>query len=75
MKSTDILPDGYEKIFTLDLQKDRRLALWVNLLAALIAVAMVIVAAFFVPLKIEINSSKPLGSVMGLLAVAGGMIL
>lgn len=44
------LPHGYTEILHLDLQKDKKPALLVNILAILIAVVMCVTAYFFIPL-------------------------
>ena len=49
MKATFILPEGYRKLYDIDL-KQKRLAILVNLLALVIAVALVIPGALSVPL-------------------------
>ena len=50
MKSFEVLPEGYKEILHIDLQKDKKLMLIVNGIAALIMVLMLAVAAFVVPL-------------------------
>ena len=48
MKSVEILPDGYIEAFTIDLQKNKKLALIVNGLAAVIGIALALVAHFLI---------------------------
>lgn len=50
MKAVDHLPEGYREIDTVDLKKNKALAVFVNVLAAVIAVAMVIPMHFIVPI-------------------------
>ena len=50
MKAVDHLPEGYREIDTVDLKKNKALAVFVNVLAAVIAVAMVIPMHFTVPI-------------------------
>ena len=50
MKSFTELPEGYAEILHIDLQKDKKLMTIVNVLAVVISVAMILIAAFFVPL-------------------------
>ncbi len=50
MKAYTELPAGYKEIFSIDLQKDKRLALLVNGLALLIGVALVLPMHFVIPL-------------------------
>lgn len=51
MRSYKTLPEGYEQIYEIDLQKNKKLSLWVNLLAILIAVVMAVPAHFAVPIS------------------------
>lgn len=53
------LPEGYELLRSIDLQKDRRLALLVNGLALFIAVVMVLAALPFVPFSTFISIRTP----------------
>ena len=48
MKSVEVLPDGYKEAFTIDLQKNKKLALIVNGLAAVIGIALALVAHFLI---------------------------
>ena len=50
MKAVEHLPEGYREIDTVDLKKNKALAVFVNVLAAVIAVAMVIPMHFIVPI-------------------------
>lgn len=43
------LPEGYREIYTVDLQKNKKMALWINVLALVVAAVMVIAMNFFVP--------------------------
>ena len=51
MKSCEQLPEGYGLLYGIDLQKDKRLALLVNLLSLGIAVLLTVPAAILVPLS------------------------
>jgi len=51
MRSYSTLPEGYEQILEIDLQKNKKLSLWVNLLAIVIAVVMAVPAHFAVPIS------------------------
>lgn len=51
MKSYEQLPEGYGLLYGIDLQKDKRLALLVNLLSLGIAVLLTVPAAILVPLS------------------------
>ena len=63
MKSCyDSLPDGYHELLTVDLQKNKRLALLVNGLALLIAILMVLLGAYLVPLGTAVRDIHPFPS-------------
>lgn len=49
MKSIGVLPEDYGEIYSLNLQKDKRTAIIVNLLALAIAAVMAVSMNFFVP--------------------------
>jgi len=49
MKAVENLPEGYNKIYAIDLQKNKRIALLVNLLAIVIAVLLAVPMHFVVP--------------------------
>ena len=51
MKSFEKLPENYGEIYSVDLQKNKKVALLVNLLAVLIAVALVVPMIFIVPIS------------------------
>lgn len=51
MKAVGNLPDGYSEIYSVDLQKDKKAAVIVNVLAIVIAAVLVVVMQFFVPLS------------------------
>lgn len=51
MKAVALLPEGYSEYYSLDLQKNKKIAFWVNFAAVLIGVLMCVpVAVFFVPI-------------------------
>ena len=50
MKAFENLPDGYNEIYTIDLQKNKKSALLVNLLAIVIAILLVVPMHFAVPI-------------------------
>ena len=52
MKAYQHLPDGYREIYSIDLQKNKKLSLVVNGIAALIAAVMAIVAHLFTPITV-----------------------
>ena len=49
MKAVERLPEGYHEIYEIDLQKDKKMALIVNLLAIVISVLMIVPMHFVVP--------------------------
>lgn len=50
MKAVEILPDGYREIYAIDLQKDKKMAVIVNLIAVIIGVLMAVPMHFVVPI-------------------------
>lgn len=61
MKAYQHLPAGYRKVLRIDLQKDRKTALKVNLGAAATAVILIAAGCFIVPVK-ELLSIEPAGA-------------
>ncbi len=61
MKACSQLPEGYREIYAIDLQKDKKLALLVNGLALIIAVAFAVPMAFAVPIAPLFDLSQGLG--------------
>ncbi len=55
MKAVETLPEGYNVILSIDLQKDNKLALLVNGIALLISAIMVVPACFMVPITTLFN--------------------
>ena len=51
MKSYNSLPEGYHVIYTVNLQKDKKIAVFINVLSFIIAALMLIPASFFVSLS------------------------
>lgn len=49
MENTWVLPDGYRAIRRVDLQRDRKTAVWVNLFSLLLLAGMIVPALFAVP--------------------------
>lgn len=50
MKAVECLPEGYREICAIDLQKDKKMAVFVNLLAIVIAVLLAVPMHFVVPI-------------------------
>ena len=76
MKAVSCLPDDYEKYYSVNLQKDKKSALTVNVIAIIIAVVMVVPVCFFVPISALFNMEGETLNVvlrflsLGLLSVA-----
>lgn len=51
MKGFEKLPEGYHEIYAVDLQKNKKLALFVNLLAIMIAAILIIPMCYYVPIS------------------------
>ncbi len=76
MKSCEMLPHGYVPLLSVDLQKNKRLALLVNIIALVIAAVMVTVAVFFVSPLYMFDMSVGLGVYFLRLGVMlGGMLV
>lgn len=50
MKALNILPDGYGQIYEIDLQKNKKKMLLVNVIAFLISVLMVVTMCLYIPI-------------------------
>ena len=50
MKAVEKLPEGYQEIYALNLQKDKKMSLIVNLIAVIITVLLVVPMHFVVPI-------------------------
>ena len=62
MKAFDSLPEGYEEIYSIDLQKNKKIALFVNFLAVIIAVLLIVPMAFLVPVSTLFDMQKGLSN-------------
>lgn len=76
MKAIQMLPNGYKEIFSLNLQKDKKIAFLVNLFAVVIMLAMAVPMHFYIPLFTLFDMQNGLGAyilrfaaIMGLLVV------
>ena len=58
MKAVTTLPEGYKEIYSIDLQKDKKMSVIVNLLAALMAVAMIVPAHLLIPVNNLFDMSR-----------------
>lgn len=62
MKAVETLPEGYRELYSVDLQKNKKVALLVNLLAIVIAVVLAVTMHFFVPISSLFDMQNGLGS-------------
>lgn len=62
MRSVHTLPEGYQQIYSVDLQKDKKTALWVNLCSAAIMVVLVGIMLFVVPLSTLFDRTQGMGA-------------
>lgn len=62
MKAVETLPEGYREIYSIDLQKNRKISLLVNLLSVVIAVLMLVPMHFLVPISSLFVMDNGLGS-------------
>ena len=72
MKAKEILPEGYQEILSIDLQKDKKLAKIVNGLAAIIMVVMGVAMHFVVPISTLFDMSQ---GIVNYLFRFGGLIV
>lgn len=71
MKVCQELPDGYGEKFQLNLQNDKKLALWLNVAGGVITALVLIAGILFVPLNV-FGQVKPAGfMIRGLVLVVG----
>lgn len=61
MKNCTTLPDGYEPLLSIDLQKNKRLMLLVNIIGTVIAIVMVAIALPLVPFSTLFDMSDGFG--------------
>ena len=62
MKAVSQLPDGYREIYSVDLQKDKKLSLLVNGLATLIGVLLAVPMHFVVPIFTLFDMGQGMGA-------------
>ncbi len=60
MKAISNLPKGYENIYTVNLQKDKKTSLFVNLFSILIGILMVVLMHFIIPVFLLFDMSEGL---------------
>lgn len=62
MKSFNTLPEGYKEIYSIDLQKDKKMAIIVNLIAIVIALLLIVPMVFVVPISHLFDMESGLGN-------------
>lgn len=70
MKSYNSLPDGYKEHLSIDLQKNKKLAMYINVLSVVIAALLVIPAVFFVPFSTSLSFNGEIIEVVRWLSLA-----
>ena len=58
MKAVETLPEGYSEFYSVDLQKNKKTSLLVNLLAVIIAVLLLVPMLFLVPISSLFDMDK-----------------
>lgn len=61
MKAIEALPEGYKEIYSVDLQADKKVSLLVNLLAVMIAAALILPMLFLIPITALFDMEDGLG--------------
>lgn len=61
MRSVSTLPEGYREYYSIDLQKDKKAAIAVNVIALIIAAIMVVPMCFAVPISPLFDMSDGIG--------------
>ena len=51
VKAVETLPEGYREFYSVDLQKNKKMSLFVNLLAIIIGAVMLVPMHFLVPIS------------------------
>ena len=62
MIAVEVLPEGYREFYSIDLQKNKKVSLFVNLLAIIIAVLLMVPMHFSVPISSLFVMDKGLGN-------------
>jgi len=75
MKAVQTLPENYAKIYTVNLQKDKKIAVLINLLAVVVAVAMVVPMHFYLPITTLFSMQQGLAAYALRFAVLLGAML
>lgn len=62
MRAIKTLPEGYKEIYSIDLQKDKKMSLFVNLMAIIISVLLMVPMQFWVPISTLFDMEGGLGN-------------
>ena len=62
MKAVSSLPDGYKEIFKVNLQKDKKIAMAINIWAVAVAVLLAVPGHLYVPVTTLFNMDDGLGA-------------
>lgn len=62
MRSVSTLPEGYTEIYSVDLQKNKKMAVTINAIAIAIAAVMVVPALFLVPISTLFDMESGIGA-------------
>lgn len=61
MKAVQNLPGSYKEIFTIDLQKNKKIALLINAMAVIIAMALILPMHFYIPVSTLFDMEQGIG--------------
>lgn len=76
MKAVSSLPAGYQEIFSVNLQKDKKMALLLNVVAILIALVLAVPMHFYIPFTTLFDMGNGLGAyTTRFLALMVGMVV
>lgn len=76
MKALQALPENYREIYSINIQKDKKVAVWINLLAVAIAVIMAVPMHFYVPITAMLDMEYGLGDYfLRLFVLMAGMMV
>lgn len=78
MKAVGTLPEGYKEFYSIDLQKNKKIALFLNILALVIAAVLIVPMHFVVPITTLYDSNSGFndsGYLTRLIAMLGSMVV
>lgn len=62
MQAVQVLPEGYKQIYSIDLQKNKKMAFLVNLLAVFIALVLIVPMHFLIPISYLFDMKNGIGN-------------